>query len=236
MRLSPALWTCWVAAVALAAGCSTWKVAPGARQVLPVKAPHSEQTADTGRTDASARLHGSQARVPPLRDTGAQSVAGLRVAHSPTDAALEIEREMARAQAAWEARRHDMTAVRTAPADPPEAELTEIASTSRDCPVTARMLAVERVYAPRFLNCRIRVRTLETRLAEASGAAKDSLRKRLDQARQELAALDDSYAKDIEIARLDNSPVIVKDEEAFSSRRNIKTDNCPDGKAGGGAD
>lgn len=237
MRLAPAFWVCWLAAVALVAGCSAWKAVPDARRALRAGSPHRAQDADTGRTaQVSARLHGSRAHVTHLRDSDIRSTADRSNSSGYSSIASEIEREMARTRAEWEARRRELAAVQPAPADLPDAEQRTSDAGSKDILVTDRMLAVEREYAPRYLNYRIRIGTLEARVAEASGSVRDSLLKKLDQAKADLAALDELYSRDIEIARHDSSPVVGKDEGAAPSKRNVDMDSRPEGKAGGGAD
>jgi|GEM_PF-5102569 len=147
----------------------------------------------------------------------------------------EIEREIAVMRAEWETHRGIVSADSAASAP---SELGQQTADSRrdDIQVTDRMLAVERKYAPMYLNCRIRIRVLESRMADASGSALDALRGKLEQARRELAALDKARAEEIELARLGVDPVIGKDEGTPSSGRNVRTDSHDDGKAGGGID
>ena len=204
MRLAPALGICWLAAVALLVGWGTWEVVPKAHQVPPAKAPSAVKS--TGRAiPASGRSHGIP--IPHLEESDIRRIRadGNNEFEAP-DAAAEIERDMAEMRAEWETRSREMTSVSSVP--PSSAELNWQSAGPK--PVTDRMLEVERRYAPRYLNCRIRIRLLESRLVDASGPPRDALLRKLEDAKAELAEVDKAYTAEIEIARLKTTPLIGK--------------------------
>ncbi len=237
MRLAPAFGICWLAVVALTVGYSTWQAVPDARQLLHAGAPLGEQDADTGRAaQAPARSHASRARVAHLRDSDTRAAAEADSYPDSSSIAAEIEREMAGMRSDWESRRRDLAAVRPDVPDLPAADQHASGPGTKDILVTDRMLEVEREYAPRYLNCRIRIRTLEARMVEAKGPVRDSLLTKLERARADLADLDESYLEDLETARHDIGPAIGKDGESSSAQRSTGADSRRDGRAGGGAD
>ncbi len=211
MRLAPALGTCWLATVTLLTGCGIWD-APKAAQVPPPKSPSAVHSA--GRAvSASHRSHDCPVSVPHLKDSDIHRSREIGDGQSTIPGvSADIEREMADARAEWEARGREMRS--DLAVLPASSELGARAdSKASDLLVTDRMLAIERKYAPRYLNCRIRIRLLESRLADASGAPKDVLLRKLELAKTELAAVDKAYAAEIEIARLKTVPMIGKDAQ-----------------------
>lgn len=211
MRLAPALWICWLAAVALLLGLSTWKAVPKAHQVSPAKAPSAVQ--NTGRAvPASGRSHGIP--VPHLRDSDIRRIRadGNNQMEAP-DAAAEIERDMAQMRAEWETRSREMTSVSSVLPSSAELSRQPAGPKPEDIRITDRMLEVERRYAPRYLNCRIRIRLLESRLADASGPPRDALLRKLEDAKAELAEVDKAYTAEIEVARLKTTPLMGKGAE-----------------------
>lgn len=210
MRLAPALGICWLAAVALLVGLSAWKAVPKAPQILPAKAPSTVKS--TGR--AIPAFGWSHAPVPHLRDSDIRRARadGNGQLEAP-DAAAEIERDMAEMRAEWETRSREMTSVSSVLPSSAELNRQPAGPKPEDIRVTDGMLEVERRYAPRYLNCRIRIRLLESRLADASGPPRDALLRKLEDAEAELAEVDKAYTAEIEVARLKTTPLMGKGAE-----------------------
>jgi len=208
MRLAPVLGICWLAAVALLIGWGTWKAVPKAHQVSPAKAPSTVKS--TGRAvPAFGRSHGIP--IAHLRDSDIRRIRtdGNNEFEAP-DAGAEIERDMAEMRAEWETRSREMTPVSSVLPSSAELNRQPAGTKPEDIRITDRMLEVERRYAPRYLNCRIRIRLLESRLADASGPPRDALLRKLEDAKAELAGVDEAYTAEIEIARLKTTPLMGK--------------------------
>jgi len=233
MRLASAIGTCWLATVVILAGCSTRTVTPKTVHVLAAKA---SSTADTGFADpAPVRLRRNPVRVPHIEGSQIRRARESAPVGSGSSIRAEIARETAGMRTKWESRRREMESIRPDPELRVDSEQ-QSALKSSDLRVTSAMLAVEKEYAPRYLNCRMRVRLLESRLTDAVGPVRDSLLRKLEQAGADLAAVDEAYAKDMDLARLSPGPIAVTDDLTKDARADKTADSRPDGRAGGGPD
>ena len=177
---------------------------------MPAKTPSAVKSA--GRAVAtSGRSYDSPVSVPHLKDSDIRRsrIDGIN-ASGTSNASAEIESEMAGMRAEWSERRREMRSVSTVL--PASGELGVQPAGPEDIRVTDRMLAVERKYAPQYVNCRIRIRLLESSLTDASGPTRDALLRKLEHARSELADVDKAYKSELEIARLKTTAMIGKDD------------------------
>jgi hypothetical protein len=66
-------------------------------------------------------------------------------------------------------------------------------------PDPALLIEIERKYAPRFLNCRLRIMAIRGRLA-AEPSQQTALQRQMDRANAELVAVDEEYRQEIKAA------------------------------------
>ncbi len=248
MRLAPALGVWWLAAVAVLAGCSTRTAVPDAARVLTARTPPASEMANRGSSVSVPA--GARVRVPHIDESDLRrdpAIGSIAVGSDVTD---DIAREMAAMRSEWVVRSRDVTSNEPKAPDRSVPDPKSPPHASSDVRVTEVMIAVERRYAPEFLNGRIRIRMLESRLRDANGAARDSLLRKLEQARADLAAVDAAYQKEAELARVGVGPAVVRQEEkpgntnrnngaasdASPSGEHAGAESHTDQKAGGGAD
>jgi len=200
MRLAPVLWTLMLAAAVPLGGYGVRTVVQEMEHAPSAVASPPDQVEVSVRSGAFPL----DLRVPHLQAAGpGPGRERPRPVGSPSSFAGEIEREIAAVRDEWETRRREMASNRA-----PSATLdTADGFSSPPEPVFARvtepMLDVERKYAPQFLNCRLRVRLLEARLAEAVGNDREYLSRRLEEAGASLAKVEAAYAGEMELARLE---------------------------------
>lgn len=113
----------------------------------------------------------------------------------------EIEQRTKEVRAAWEREQGDN---RSTPL-PLEAQESDSAGESLPSsqivqPDLVALEAIERKYAPQFLNGRLRVMALEIQLSGADTWQKSMLEKKIEDAKANLAAINDQYRREIDAA------------------------------------
>lgn len=204
-----------LAAAVLVGGCTARRAMPRPSEVPAAEPSVADSLTKAEDIRAALReLDKREASVARLRDpiTGSRGAAGELAGAA---VAGEIAREIAANVAEWEADRRELASAPWTRESAPQIGSDEQDERGPDSvAVRESVRAVERKYAPAYLNCRIRIKLLAARVANASGPAREILVAKLEEAEAELAATD-------EACRAESDAILLENQHAASGSRKL---------------